>query len=131
LFEAVSFYRARISGPLLDRIDLYVDVLWISSELLHSKKHRGESSAVIRERVIAVRRLQTDRAGKPNAFMEAAEVERFCPLSKKDRQMLHQACEKLQLSARAHNRIIKIARTITDMDGRVRINDFHWIILVR
>ncbi len=125
----VHQYLSRISGPLLDRIDLHVEVPSVSYGDLQSKK-RGESSAVIRERVNAARERQTERFKGmtgvfSNAQMEARMTDEFCPLGQAERSMMEAAFERLGLSARAHNRILKVARTIADLADSDEITMQH------
>lgn len=119
-------YRQRISGPLLDRIDLQVEVPRLSFKELEGKK--GESSSDVRSRVIDARERQTDRdngKGKINARLDAAAIENFCSLRKDDQVLLRQAMERFRLSARAFHRILRVARTIADLDGEERIGTGH------
>ena len=112
--EQVLRYRARISGPLLDRIDMHVEVPSLPHEALHSARD-GESSATVRARVIAARERQTARSGRPNSLLGQQEIARSCTLARGDAVLLEQAMEKLGLSARAYHRILKVARTIADL----------------
>lgn len=121
--EQVTRYRARISGPLLDRIDLHVEVPRLPAEQLHSAGPRTtESSATVKQRVEAARALAMTRAGKPNSALEPREIERDCQLTKDGRRLMEQAMQQLALSARAYHRILKVARTIADLAGRERIS---------
>jgi magnesium chelatase family protein len=116
----VQKYLTRISGPLLDRIDLHVEVTPVPfSEL--SNQQSAETSSAIRERVMAARDIQTKRfAGLPgiynNAQMYTKELKTFCSLSEAGNTLLKNAMEKLGLSARAYDRILKVGRTIADLD---------------
>lgn len=124
--EQVSRYRARLSGPLLDRIDLHVEVPRLDVDQLHSGQlAQPESSAEVKERVQAARALAAARAGKPNAALEPREIERDCPLSKDGQQLMRQAMQRLSLSARAYHRILKVARTIADLDRAEAILPVH------
>ena len=123
--EAVRRYRARISGPLLDRIDLQVEVPRVPLAELGGAAPGGESSATVRERVIAARSRQMLRAGKPNAALGSRELRRDCALSAGDRGLLERALDKLGLSARAYHRILRVARTIADLDGSEAITTPH------
>lgn len=123
--EQVQRYRARISGPLLDRIDLHIEVPRLPAELLCAQTADNENSATVRARVCATRARQLARAGKPNALLTNREAERDCSLTKEDQALLAQAVEKLRLSARAYHRILKLARTIADMDAADRITATH------
>ena len=125
---AVKRYLGRISGPLMDRIDLHVEVTPVSSEELSSDK-REESSHDIRQRVKRARDVQLKRfAGTgihTNTMMSSAMIRRFCPLSESSRRLLEMAMDRLQLSARAYDRIIKVARTIADLEGEEQISSAH------
>ncbi|MCF7977003.1 MAG: YifB family Mg chelatase-like AAA ATPase [Chromatiaceae bacterium] len=117
--EQVSRYRARLSGPLLDRIDLHVEVPRLAAEQLHSAEPTtAESSATVKQRVEAARALAMARAGKPNSALQPREVERDCALSNGGRRLMEQAMQRLALSARAYHRILKVARTIADLADR-------------
>ena len=120
----IQRYRTRISGPLLDRMDIQIEVPAVPySELAEHRK--GESSADIAKRVSAARKIQEGRfAGRgiySNAQMSSADLEEFCNLSQEGRQFLGSVAEKLALSARAFHRVIKIARTIADIAGEKNI----------
>ncbi len=112
--EQVQRYRNRVSGPLLDRIDIHVEVPRLSFEEMQGAK--GECSAVVRERVINTRNIQLQRNATLNSQLTHQQIDEVCTLRKSDQLLLQQAIEKLQLSARAHHRILKLARTIADMD---------------
>jgi magnesium chelatase family protein len=112
--EQVRRYRARISGPLTDRIDLQIEVPRLPHRALRGKASE-EASTTVRERVCRARERQLQRAGKPNASLPPREIERDCPLTETDYQLLEQALEQLQLSPRAYHRILKVARTIADL----------------
>lgn len=114
--EQVARYRAKVSGPLMDRIDMHLEVPRVPMDVLRSGLHQGEErSAIIRQRVINARQISTHRHGKTNAAMSAAEVKQFCYLTETGHQLLEQAIEKFGLSHRAYNRILKLARTIADL----------------
>jgi magnesium chelatase family protein len=124
--EQVARYRARISGPLLDRIDLHVEVPRLAAEQLHAEPQtQAESSATVRQRVLAARAIATARADKPNAALGPREIERDCPLTPDGRRLLTLATQQLALSARAYHRILKVARTIADLDGQHAISPAH------
>jgi magnesium chelatase family protein len=123
--EAIRRYRARISGPLLDRIDLQVDVPRVPLAELGDAAPLGESSAAVRERVVAARERQTQRAGKPNAALGSRELRRDCVLVASDRELLERALDKLSLSARAYHRILRVARTIADLADSAAIARPH------
>jgi len=125
----VQKYRAKISGPLMDRIDLHIEVPAVKFKEL-SDDASGERSNVIRARVTHARRLQLERfkAEKhiyANAHMETKEIRRYCPISEESKDLLRLAINKLGLSARAYDRILKVARTIADLDARPDIEQAH------
>ncbi len=122
-------YVSKISGPLLDRIDLHVEVLAVPYQELNSKT-KGESSAVIRERVNAARSRQAMRfKDTPNIFcnaqMTTPMTEKFCALGDAESQLMQSVFDSLGLSARAHNRILKVARTIADLADCATIQTEH------
>jgi magnesium chelatase family protein len=123
--EAIRRYRARISGPLLDRIDLHVDVPRLPPAELRPDAPAGESSAVVRARVEHARLLQHTRSGKPNAQLNLAETMAVCRLDERDQALLERAIDALQLSARAMHRILRVARTIADLAGSPPITTRH------
>lgn len=124
----IQRYRSKISGPLLDRIDIHVEAPAISLEEIGSNS-LGESSADMRLRISKARELQKRRfAGTSianNAGMSSKQIKLFCELSDGQRKMLASAMEDLNLSARAWDRIIKVARTIADLDSSEKIGDLH------
>ncbi|HEX9802560.1 MAG TPA: YifB family Mg chelatase-like AAA ATPase [Gammaproteobacteria bacterium] len=122
--EQVARYRARISGPLLDRIDMHIEVPPLPRGVLQDEQ-QGEASAAVQARVVACRERQLARSGKANAQLNNREIKRDCRLSKEDAQILEQATERLGLSARAHHRILKVARTIADLAGSAAIGQGH------
>ncbi len=129
---SVTRYLGRISGPLLDRIDLHVEVAPVTIEQINGEG-REESSAEIRKRVIAARERQRARfegAGvgervRTNAEMTSRMIRDFVPLDAMAARVLEMAMERLNLSARAYDRIIKVARTIADLEGVDRVNSTH------
>jgi magnesium chelatase family protein len=125
---AIQKYRARISGPLLDRIDLQVDVPVAPFEQLADTR-RGEPSEVMRARVEAARHVQARRfrgsQTRANAMMTPGEIEAFATPGKEGLALLQQAMARLRLSARAYTRILKVARTIADLAGAERIETTH------
>lgn len=114
--DQVSRYRARLSGPLLDRIDLHVEVPRLGGGAL-SRLPAGEASVRVRERVTAARSRQVERAGRPNARLEGERLRRDVAVSEAAQQLLDEAAERFGLSARAHDRIRRVARTIADLAG--------------
>lgn len=123
--DLLERYRARVSGPLLDRIDLHVDVPRVPQSELRRDSSPGESSAVVAARALIARRRQLDRAGKPNAQLSNREVERDCALAPRDLALLERASERLGLSARAYHRVLRTARTIADLAGAGNIDTAH------
>ena len=125
---AVHRYLGRVSGPLMDRIDLHVEVTPVSREELASEQV-AESSAEVRARVVRAREIQARRFQGlgiyTNTMMSSAMLRKFCPLSPASRRLLDAAMERLQLSARAYDRIIKVARTIADLAGVEDIEPQH------
>jgi magnesium chelatase family protein len=116
--DQIQRYRARISGPLLDRIDLCVEVPPVPlAELGTSRNERDEDSATVRARVLKARRQSLMRAGRPNAEISTRELERDCALGPAERRWFESALERLGLSARAYHRVLRVARTIADLDG--------------
>jgi len=123
-FEQVQRYRSRVSGPLLDRIDLHVEVPNLTKTQRRDNQPR-EASASVRARVIAARQRQWTRCQKPNRSLSNREVEQHCQLSPADEQLLDLAIERLNLSARAWHRILKVARTIADLAASEQIQTAH------
>ena len=123
--EQQKRHRSRISAPLLDRIDIHIEVPRLDKSALDSNAPRGESSALIRERVHLAYQCQMQRCGKSNAELSNNEIEAFCQLAPKEKLVLDQAMDKLKLSARAYHRILKLARTIADISHSVQIEMPH------
>jgi magnesium chelatase family protein len=124
--EQIARYQARISGPLLDRIDLHIEVPMLPQGMLtYRKKSGGETSLQLQQKVIAARNLQLARAGKTNAMLNHEEIEKFCQLTTDDEQLLNTSVDQFNLSARSYHRILKVARTIADFDGAAQINTAH------
>ena len=125
----VQNYLNRVSGPLLDRIDLQVEVVPVSHEELASTKPT-EKSSVVRERVVAAREIQRKRFMETpdifcNAQMSSRMVRQYCVIGEAGQQILKQAMDRLGLSARAYDRILKVSRTIADLDGSLNIEIGH------
>ncbi len=124
--EQVSRYRGKISGPLLDRIDMLLEVPRVSHEVLRKGSPEGEeSSASIRQRVIHARNIAIARSGKVNSKLSAAEVKQICTLTEQGHQLLEQAMNSFGLSHRAYHRILKLARTIADLAESEQIEIPH------
>lgn len=119
-FQSITRYQKKISGPLLDRIDLYVDVSPVKFNKLKSKIQE-ESSAVIKKRVeqakdIQIQRFKNSRITS-NAEMENQEIKKYCQIPKEAEDLLGLAVSQMNLSARGYHRVLKTARTIADIDG--------------
>lgn len=122
--DQIARYRGRLSGPLLDRIDMYVAVPRLAPAEMRGSL-TGESTTVIRERVASARRLQQARYGKPAAQLTSSETEAACPLGEPEARFLLQAMERLNFSARAYHRCLQLARTIADLAGAETIHRNH------
>ncbi len=120
----VEAYRNRISGPLLDRIDMHVHLPRLDVRELQNNE-QGESSDTVRGRVTCARKLQTQRQGCNNSELATKQIEQYCVLDQQCLQLLVQASEKLNLSARAYHRIVKLARTIADLENYESIEKHH------
>lgn len=124
----VNRYRSRISGPLLDRIDIQVEVSNVDYEDLSSTEN-SETSAEIKKRVDKTRKLQLERYKDYNIYsnsqLDAGMLKKFCPLGEEENAILRAAFDNLGLSARAHSRILKVARTIADLEGSENIKSEH------
>ena len=122
--DRVQNYRSKISGPLMDRIDLKVEVERLPAALLRGES-REEPSAAVRERVSVARRRAVDRQGVINARLPAGDLDRYCSLDDTAWQLLENATDALGLSARALHRMTRVARTIADLAGAERIEPPH------
>ncbi len=122
--DQVTRYRNRISGPLLDRIDLHIEVPAVPERELGARQ-AAESSAAIRERVAAARTRQIARQGKPNAHLTVKEIGEHCTVEPEADQLARRAIATLGLSARAYHRILRIARTVADMTAVAGISTTH------
>jgi magnesium chelatase family protein len=122
--DQVSRYRGKISGPLLDRIDIQIEVPAVPQDDLLGKSI-SEASAVMQARVEIARQRQIDRQGKPNALLSVTEIDIFCAADTVGVGLLRQAISRLNLSARAYHRILKVARTIADLAGDESIGAAH------
>jgi len=122
-------YLSKISGPLLDRIDIHIEVTPVPFEKL-SEERKSETSVEIRKRVIRAREIQTNRFKDSdkvhyNAQMNTKQIGKYCVLDENSKQLLKTAMERLNLSARAYDRILKVARTIADLEGVEGVNGSH------
>ncbi|MBZ0125495.1 MAG: YifB family Mg chelatase-like AAA ATPase, partial [Rhodocyclaceae bacterium] len=122
--DQVARYRAKLSGPLLDRIDMTIEVPALAEGELQGKAD-GESTAAVRARVAAARDAQLARQGKPNARLATKEIDKLCAPDEAGAQLLKQAIARLGLSARAYHRVLKVARTIADLAGAERVSSAH------
>lgn len=125
--EQIQRYQNRISGPFLDRIDLQIEVPVLEKGVLsklRSEQHL-ETSETVRARVTAARQKQYDRATKPNSLLSNQEIEKFCFIEEEQRAYLENAIERMRLSARAYHRVLKIARTIADLEEKDNIEQQH------
>ncbi len=128
--DKVSHYRDKISGPLLDRIDLQVTVPPVPREQLTrpettSAEESGDNSAVIASRVAAARGLQLQRQQCENSYLSVLQVKQFCALNDSQVRLMNTAIERLDLSARGYHRVLKVARTIADLAGSATLEDQH------
>jgi magnesium chelatase family protein len=122
-------YLGKISGPLLDRIDIHIEVTPVPFDKL-SDERKGESSIQIRERVTKAREFQTERFKAfenvhYNAQMNVKHIKQFCKLEESSKTLLKTAMERLNLSARAYDRILKVSRTIADLEASAEIKGAH------
>lgn len=125
--HAILQYQRKLSGPIIDRIDLYVDVDSVDHSSLLKENSGNETSKIIQKRVIKARNLQADRNGvhKTNSRLSSRDIKSLANLKKDAEQLLNQASEQLDISARAYMRIIKISRTIADLDDSKSIETRH------
>jgi magnesium chelatase family protein len=123
--EAIAQYRGRVSGPLLDRIDLHVPMARVPPADLRPDAPPGEPSALVRARVEAAREMQLRRSGKPNARLRDPEAMPHCRLAPPDQALLETAIDRLQLSARSLHRVLRVARTIADLAASPSIATPH------
>jgi magnesium chelatase family protein len=127
----IQRYVSKISGPLMDRIDIHIDVPAVNYKELRGSDSKTESSAQIRERVVRAREVQLNRfaaAGErnySNAQMSSRQIRIYCDLGSDSERMLERAMQQQGLSARAHDRILKVARTVADMEGNPQIESKH------
>jgi magnesium chelatase family protein len=125
--EQVLRYLNRLSGPFLDRIDIQVEVARLPRGTWAQSSQKNESSAQVQQRVQACRIIQLQRQGKANAHISSSELKSFCVLSTDENEFLELAVEKLGLSTRAHHKILKIARTLADMENTPNICHKHLV----
>ncbi|MDA1334924.1 MAG: YifB family Mg chelatase-like AAA ATPase [bacterium] len=118
-------YARKISGPIMDRVDIWLTVPQIDHKKLSDKNYTCDSSDTIRKRVIRARALQVGRQKKSNSKLTLKEIEKFCNLESSEQALLTTAAQKLDLSARAYHRILKVARTIADLSEKKNIEKDH------
>ncbi|MBN6710198.1 competence-like protein [Canicola haemoglobinophilus] len=123
--QQVMRYLNRLSGPFLDRFDLSIEVPLLPQGALQNTTDRGETTAQVKEKVLKVREIQLARAGKVNAHLSSKEIERDCKLTEKDALFLENTLTRLGLSVRAYHRILKVARTIADLNAETDIKQNH------
>ncbi|EGQ7673357.1 YifB family Mg chelatase-like AAA ATPase [Vibrio cholerae] len=123
--QSILRYLSRLSGPLLDRFDMSIEIPALPKGTLANGGDRGESTAAVRQRVWVARECMLARSGKVNALLQSREIEQYCPLLKADAEFLESALHRLGLSIRAYHRIIKVARTIADLQGEAQIARPH------
>ncbi|UPQ88007.1 YifB family Mg chelatase-like AAA ATPase [Vibrio sinaloensis] len=123
--QSILRYLSRLSGPLLDRFDMSLEIPALPKGTLAEGGDRGEPTEVVRQRVLTARATMLSRAGKVNALLGSREIETYCPLHKQDAEFLESALHRLGLSIRAYHRIIKVARTIADLEGGADIERHH------
>jgi magnesium chelatase family protein len=123
--DQIQRYRTKISGPLLDRLDLHVEVPRVAPESLRLEHAVAESSAVVSLRVAQARELQIARQKKSNARLNNIEVDRYCTPDAQGLVVLERAMQRFALSARAYHRILKVARSIADLEGVSDVRTAH------
>lgn len=123
--DQILRYRARVSGPLLDRIDMHIEVPALSPEQILNRTASSESSEPVKIRVQRARTMQLKRQDCINSALDNKTIESLCPLTDSNLQLLEHAIDRMGLSARAYHRILKVARTIADVDQSREINGQH------
>ncbi len=123
--DQIQRYRSKISGPLLDRIDMHINVPRLSQDELLQKRTEAEPSEAVRQRVIAAWQHQRQRAATANAQLTPQQISQYCALCPQGQALIQQAMQRLGLSVRAYHRILKVARTIADLAGEERIQLKH------
>ena len=122
--DQVARYRGKLSGPLLDRIDMTIEVPALADGELQGKAC-GESTHAVRARVTTAREAQRARQGKPNSRLATKEIDRLCAPDDAGAQLLKQAIARLNFSARAYHRVLKVARSIADLAGARSVGSAH------
>ena len=123
--ERIANYRGKISGPLLDRIDLHVEVGRPPKEVLRGNAPLGEKSADVVRRVVAARQIQIERAGRSNSRLQGERLTRDCELSAEGWRLLDNAADRFALSVRTYQRILRVSRTIADLASTQAIMPPH------
>jgi magnesium chelatase family protein len=124
--RAMEKYLSKISGPLIDRIDIHVEVPAVPFKQLTAQHHRGTDTATIRQRVMQARAIQRQRQGeKPNAELSGKMLDQFAAMDDRGRMILGQAMSEMGLSARAYDKIRRVSRTIADLEGSANVSDAH------
>ncbi len=127
---ALERYKRKLSGPIIDRVDLWIDVPHIAHELLAQKQPTGNETKRAREAVAKARALQVKRFGenqklRTNSDMGVRDIEHFAHVEEKAMDLLTTSAKKLDLSPRSFHRVIKVARTIADLEGRDEVGERH------
>jgi magnesium chelatase family protein len=120
----IERYQGRISGPLLDRMDLFVDVPRLTREELRGEE-QAEPSWRVRERVVGAREIQTRRQGVPNHALSGRQLREVCALKGESEALLSRAIDRMVLSGRGHDRVLRVARTVADLGGEEEIGAEH------
>lgn len=123
--QVILRYLSRLSGPLLDRFDMSIEIPALPKGTLSQGGDRGETTEIVRQRVQIARQRMLTRSGKVNGLLQSREIDIFCPLARSDAEFLEAALHRLGLSVRAYHRIIKVARTIADLEGVTDIQRSH------
>ena len=126
--EQIRRYRARLSGPLLDRIDIHIEVPNRTREILQQRQeNNAETSVKVRSRVMKGVKIQLNRAGKINNNLSNNEIEKYCVIDIEQKQLLEDAISRFNLSARSLHRILKVTRTIADLEQSINIKTSHLV----
>ena len=123
--DQVQRYIGKLSGPLLDRIDMQVEVPSLPPEILASSVNKSSCSSIVKERVLLARQQQLERQTKCNQELTAAEIPLYCNLTGEAQDLLNQVMQRFNLSARSYHRIIKVARSIADLSLQLAITGGH------
>lgn len=122
---SIENYQSKLSGPMLDRIDLHISLPRVDMKTLQARELDGETSDTIKRRVTSVRALQLSRQGKLNAHLDASQLDQYCRLDRDLLRFIETVCDKLNMSARAYHRILRLARTIADIAQQDDIAKSH------